>query len=902
MSNPTIRVRLIAGDDELNIHDWKDYVLMGNGLIDNGSSVELRWQVPLEPCEGGTGNLQRLVGELRKYIQRAKLYEQENIGNPVYLAVYWPECEDIHIPSWGRGWRYKRIVDGVLAEATPGMGQGQPDMRFGSDAIPVLAAMFAVKQDPDGEYAWRSDLRWVCQAKGHIEPVAENGIKLWEESQNIITNGDFELGKAGWTDTGLTSAVNTEHVNFGTQALLVTPAVGKTETTFTDPSPASHFIATAWFYLPCGVDEEKVFLCLQDDKLAEVCTECADIHDEWQRVRVDYDTDPTSANWYVRIKCTDANASRYFWVDGVQVEMRLAADGPTPFIEPERHLGEVWDTCGSPHASTSTRNEGECRIVRPIEKGYATPCCGTFHCWYRPGYDNTDISGTGQATIFDWMGVDSSNFIWVYFDYSTNTFELKTNGAVQVQTVDAFSEGDYIGVGASWDFINDEYKLYLRGIPGTTGTTAKVCPDLRTYDIFWGSEFDHDNQANGDIFDARIWTEILTDEQMKAIYKAGRGNGELPYIWSEKGAAFLTLDDGTSMSWGVELENHDDCGVGDTNLIEIGNVPGDAESPGKLIVTTEETPEGDYNGLMWWGLRKPKADVITIERRGQWIYEAEDSAYNAVTWTLKNDDAANTSNGEYLQTNPIDTTFANAYGIDWIICRDHEINCLSGQWRLFIRMRTNAPADVHVRAGVWDKFHRVIEYIPNEDGIQLDYTSAMGSGGIWELRPMGVINIPPYRMMESSLLGEGAPYETVSPQFFIQPKGAAGTELLDIDYVMLMPEENCGRWGVPDSLSYPDHAFWPEEHVFGLVDSYSRPPYSGMSVYKAGDSIYSGITSYQPLGYIGDSPTFPAPGPSRAQFAVTVIDHPTLTGWYRHAIDTALYVDLLLSARYYRSR
>ena len=132
--------------------------------------------------------------------------------------------------------------------------------------------------------------------------------------------------------------------------------------------------------------------------------------------------------------------------------------------------------------------------------------------------------------------------------------------------------------------------------------------------------------------------------------------------------------------------------------------------------------------------------------------------------------------------------------------------------------------------------------------------------------------------------------------------GAAGTELLDIDYVMLMPEENCGRWGVPDSLSYPDHAFWPEEHVFGLVDSYSSPSYSGMSIYKAGDSIYSGITSYHPLGYIGDSPMFPAPGPSRAQFAVTVIDHPALTGWYRHVIDTALYVDLLLSARYYHSR
>ena len=118
--NPTIRCRLICGDEELDIHDWGDYVLTANGFSDEGNVVTLRWQTPTTCARGGAGNLQRLVGELRKYLQKAKLYEQENIGDPLYLAVYWPECEDIPVPCFGRGWRYKRIT--YWATLRPGRG------------------------------------------------------------------------------------------------------------------------------------------------------------------------------------------------------------------------------------------------------------------------------------------------------------------------------------------------------------------------------------------------------------------------------------------------------------------------------------------------------------------------------------------------------------------------------------------------------------------------------------------------------------------------------------------------------------------------------------------------------------------------------------------------------------
>jgi len=902
MSNPMIRVRLIAGDDELDIHDWKDYVLMGNGLTDSGSSVELRWQVPLEPCKGGTGNLQRLVGELRKYIQRAKLYEQENIGDPVYLAVYWPECEDIPVPSFGRGWRYKRIVDGALAEATPGMGQGQPDFRFGSDAIPVLAAMFAVKQDPDGEYAWRSEFRWVAQATGHLEPVAENGIKLWEESQNIITNGDFELGKAGWTDTGLTSTVSAERAKFGVRSLLITPAVGTCRTPFTDPAPPSHFIATAWFYLPCGVDHTQIGLTLDDDVNPLVTQLCADVHDEWQRVQVDYDTNAGSAAWFVYIACNEVNASRYFWVDGVQVEMRLEVDGPTPFIEPDRHLGEVWDTCYSPHTSMSTRNEGECRVVRPIERNYATPCCGSFHCWYRPGYDNALVSGVGQATIFDWLK-DSNNFIWVYFDYSTNTFELKVNNFVQVTTVDAFMEGDYIGVGATWDFINDEYKLYLRGVPGVMGTTVKICPDLRGEDIFWGSEFDHDNQANGDLYDCRMWTEILTDVQMKAVHEEGRGNGELPYVWGEKGSA----DHPTfATPMGVELENHDDCTDGDTNWVEFGNIAGDISAVSWVMVKAESSIDGiDPTEMqLWYGLRRHAASIQRIYNRGQFVWEGEDY-HTTINWiTTLATDAANTSNGEHQQTSTMGTSWAAASSLAWHLAKyNYDITWLRGQWRVCARIRTDHSADVYFRmytTGEWNHFQT--PYIPSAGGLQCQQNSALGSGALWEWHDFGVIDIPVTYMAERQANGRSmAPlnFEMEQVELILEVMGASASDKAECDYIMLIPESMGGIWGDISNR----YTTWPGYHV---SDTESQAATCNVQMEDVLSAIIPPfgveMSPAEPYPHRGDPLWIPPNIPSRCVFAFTEYSDGGFQCLYEHVINRALYVKTMMGHRYRTSR
>jgi len=890
-----LRVKLVCGDNELDVHDWSGYVITEGGFIDSGNSIELRWQVPLSPSDGGPGVLQRLVGELRKYIHAAKQYEQENIGDPVYLAVYWPETDDIPVPCFGRGWRYKRIIDGALAEGSPSMGQGQPAIGFGSDAIPALAAILAVKQDADGEFAWRSEFRWAAQAKGHIQPVAENGICMWESSQNLVTNGDFELFTHDWTATGFTASESPERAKFGVESVLLVPSGGADSFNINfSGAAATQYTGSAWFYVPNGTDPSQIILSLWDDVSGHFVTASPTTTGEWERVVVTGTTDAASTVWKIVVRTNSNEPGEAFWVDGVQVEQKAYA---TPFIEPNRHLGEKWDTCANEYYSTSSRTGGECRIVRPIERGCVLPCTGTVHFWWRPGFDSGGY--IPSCWLWDWRGPDNNNRIAVFYSAVGASIQLYINGGAVVVIPTSFSEGDLVAVGARWDFAADEYQLYVNGVPGTECTTSFACPELRGYDIFVGSRYDTTRQMDGSLYDLRMWGEALSDDEVEAVYNAGRGNGELPYVWGEGGAAF---DTSYGVSLGVEVANHDDGDAGDTNYAEFGNIPGDLDAPAWLMVSPQDTPgspEG-YSHVIF-GLRRVCASEIKsglytagIEPRGcgQFIWEGEYTFTN-IGWTVGA--VSGTSNGSRIYTNPPAGSWGNRAGFRLLYLQD-DIRVLKGQWRVYARIRTDNASAVFFRCeagGGW---------LPDDNGLQCDADSDLGSSGHWELHDFGVIDIPDVLVPERLHRGVEpfSSYCSYSLTLDVEVKGTTGSETAELDYILLVPEEVSGRWsaGTSELLGYAVAS------VF-TTDTESRYA-SGQMILKRDYQLSSdsglGVSYPGLYPFRGNSVWVPSPGPSRCVVAFTTYPALVVETTHYHDISYKLYIDLRLAGRYLNSR
>ncbi len=81
--------------------------------------------------------------------------------------------------------------------------------------------------------------------------------------------------------------------------------------------------------------------------------------------------------------------------------------------------------------------------------------------------------------------------------------------------------GEYHHVAFTFDFINDEYKIYSDGILNVTSGTARTSGSTISPNMFIGSRFKqiiNNFPTNGSIDDVRIWNRVLSEQEMYQVY------------------------------------------------------------------------------------------------------------------------------------------------------------------------------------------------------------------------------------------------------------------------------------------------------------------------------------------------------------------------------------------------
>jgi len=356
VANVPVWVRIEINGEEYDLNDFDNYALQTDrGIVDGGSEVTLRLQVPTKPKEGGAGKLERLRAEIERRMDMARLYEEEGIGYPVDLKVYWPESGTLSKPPvWGRGWRRKRIVGGFCEETNP-------DLVFGDDFVPELMVRFFIEDDADGAYSWRhDDLMWVPVT--NFSAGDGDGYELYNPSTNLITNPDFETNTTDWATAGGTCTIAQDAVyhHTGDWSLSQTPdgiAVSSIARFVPTCAEGTQYTLSAWVFIPCGVDPGKITLRLGDDNGAGTwvynTSAAITVSGEWVRLdAIRTMRSPGGGQVYRADLLNNATppVSEIIYWDSVQLEAHGYA---TKFIEPDVNLGETWT--GTAHGSTSAR-------------------------------------------------------------------------------------------------------------------------------------------------------------------------------------------------------------------------------------------------------------------------------------------------------------------------------------------------------------------------------------------------------------------------------------------------------------------------------------------------------------------------------------------------------------------
>lgn len=478
-------------------------------------------------------------------------------------------------------------------------------------------------------------------------------------------------------------------------------------------------------------------------------------HPGWYRLVSDATTVPLGM-----VRCgVLVHAGRYVYVDDLQIEAKSYA---TPFANGD-FLGCAWS--GTAHDSTTTRTAG--KVALDNRNIYADH--GSLTLWYKPGLDSTTISA--NRYLLDVRGASNSNRLALYYLSSTRRFRFYINGAPRnLGSWQSFNAGDEIFIAVTWDFTENEYVLYVNDDAAAPYTTSLDAPVFGTNDIYIGSEYDGTDSMNGTIYDLRIWGDVLSATQVAAIRTAGRGLGELPWLWTASGDGILY--------------NHEDSGhVGSAWL---GGVPGDR--PAGLKMWVDPTPGEDAptftpddSWTSYYIAMKPLTKGL-YQYKFPYVFEAEDMSFDPAGSSVVD---ADNSGGEYYTLTGDSTATATLAETSQDIFRLH------GRWRVFARAATNGTTSTEWRMKISQletstnpfAYTRPYEY-EYATGVS---TAADAYGWI----DLGAVDIPP-QLSPDTMLHEMAVNKATADYLalILDIDEVSGSSTFRFDCIELLPDEH----------------------------------------------------------------------------------------------------------------
>jgi hypothetical protein len=235
---------------------------------------------------------------------------------------------------------------------------------------------------------------------------------------------------------------------------------------------------------------------------------------EWTRVSGQFTTASDSAEVWAQIVIGNGSDIQ-FEFDGVQVEQGSSA---TPLAYGDMP-GHSWS--GTAHNSTSSRAAASYTL-----DDYANDLIqpqGTVMGWWVVGTVPSD-SGS-SAVIFDAIGADNNNRIYLRCDDGDDLFDVYINGAFRITDTGSgsISRGDEIFWALTWDFDADEYDLTIYEDDGTrytgsstAGLTAPTITDVALGTNYAGSA----NWINGVLDDVVFLARALPLDESTAVYES----------------------------------------------------------------------------------------------------------------------------------------------------------------------------------------------------------------------------------------------------------------------------------------------------------------------------------------------------------------------------------------------
>jgi len=533
--------------------------------------------------QGGQGpaRLVQLHRDLSQLDLDVREYEENGIGEPVWLAFRASDGLDLPEPVFGQFSLFVRIlhinVTGWAANIT------NPNVRAGSwgTAATLTVAPYAegleqacglasgaVKVDPDyGLIVLDGD----TDINNFTNPSF--GHSTYDNDWTISASGGGTATKTQITAPGLTRSYNS--------ACLVSHSgsSGAARLTQTvNPNNTSAFFTSCYCRKPDGSEVTASDLKIVN-KGADVSTEFVAVGDGWY-LAFQSGITPSSSAYGVEIQTgksvivDDLTCANH---DGV-------FDNFTPFsFLNGDHLGCSWD--GTPHDSKTDATDGvvEWSMTREFHGEWTVTGWATV-------VGDPHANSSGEAAIWSYKE-DASNYVsfgYTSYSGSNRVLILEKNGssdtaAIPLARYDSFH----------FAIVQDSSGLsvYING--------AAIAISLADTEGFSGSgtlSIGHDNQmttrrCNWAIDAPRIWGKALSSTEINRMHSnevAVKTNGDLlgipPFVWTHDG--------------GGSFENDMDTANNDFNWAVIGGVSGDLPAETKLQYATLNHDNGFFHVAM----------------------------------------------------------------------------------------------------------------------------------------------------------------------------------------------------------------------------------------------------------------------------------------------------------------
>ncbi len=811
-------LKLKCGASELNLFDRVETFPREDQIKDEGQTVTVQLYLKLaSDVDRASQEVQALLHDLLWYRQQAYAYEQMHVGEPVYLGMKFYDGNS-YDTLMGRGWVWKRLSGAGCIQHTLDE-DWMLRMEDGKLATTLVFTCAPVRgYHSQMVYAWQPwGDRWVGRARGAIRTTDQGGLFLEGACTNLLPNSDFEneadtdLNWITYSADGLTSdtensdpdlvwngyfsqlLVNRSGVNSGLFYQVYTPAN-------TNPHTLSCYVRRLD---GSPVTSSEVKLAFHGVQVVPTFTAQAD-RPGWYRVSYTGAVTVAAKEYGIYVLHGETVI-----VDSFQLE-----EGSYASSLVYGNLGRGYSFSGTAHNSTSVRaaaginyrnavgtvgyilpqDKGTVLVVWKAPRAYngfsADPYffyCGSMRAWY-------DISPTRQFSFTDGtntVSVAASAFaaddvLFLFFRYGPSGLAIRVynaSGALLGATTDA-----------SYGSATSTYFLLLALTCAASAVATGYTPPTPNVAFWLGSDGTPAGQC-GEVQELQIWREELTAAECEARAKAGRGEGQMPYLWSLVGTG--------------AVYNHDDAS--EDNWVEFGNAPGDFDAGLKLFVTNSlaTTPLYLYVGQMRRAV--PRSDLPSKRYLVGCFYdpwlEAEDgsASYDANTSTVAD---ANCSAGNKARVSP--STTAEVKRINVPVCNEPEdLWKYLGRWRCILRTYTaNA-----------DRFQIRLRAVTG--AYAADYTPQVyaDADSVWRpLTPTDQwLDVPAFAI-DPKLAQEFRPGDWAAAvdgvycyiEVYVQAGAAAGS--VDIDGILMLPQDNEGM------VTLASTADWPQNRVI-MLDS-----------------------------------------------------------------------------------